>query len=400
MNPAAVLSVPLMSYLFITHAVEFQEFVKKLREEPAIVFDTEFISEGRYYAELCLIQIAAGKLWAIIDPISVGNLDALWELFCDGQREIIVHACRSEMHFCFRAVGKMPPKLFDVQLAAGFLGNDYPAGLTTLLSQYLRVNLKKGETRSVWNKRPLTPQQINYALDDVRHLESLTETLKSRLTDQGRLNWYYEEIETVKLFLQESFQVPRWRNLPKSAGLRPRELAVQREVWFWREEIAKSRNLPTNRILRDDLIVELAKRGISNEPHIAAIRGFQRSDASRIVPEIAAAVERALQLPEQELPAMAKHLSYPQYSVMTQFLFVALCSICKHKGVAQQLAGGPGDVREFIAAELKTLPEGIHPRLLKGWRSQLIGTFLNDLLNGQTAIRLDKRHPEEPLQFS
>jgi ribonuclease D len=183
-----------MSYLSITSALEFREFIKKLRDVPAVVFDTEFISEGRYYSELCLIQIAAGEHLAIIDPISVGNLDALWELFCDGQREVIVHACRSEMDFCFRAVGKMPPKLFDVQLAAGFLGNDYPVGLSTLLSQYLHINLKKGETRSIWNKRPLTPQQVDYALDDVRYLERLAETLKTKLKSEERLDWYYEEI--------------------------------------------------------------------------------------------------------------------------------------------------------------------------------------------------------------
>ncbi|MDR0871813.1 MAG: ribonuclease D [Planctomycetaceae bacterium] len=388
-----------MPYQFITSAAQLRELLEKLRDVPAVVFDTEFISEGRYYPELCLIQIAAGDQSAIIDPLSAGDLDAMWELFCSGKQEIIVHACRSEMEFCYRSVGKMPPNLFDVQLAAGFLGTDYPVGLAALLAHHLGINLKKGETRSTWNKRPLSPQQIDYALDDVRHLEQLAGILKTKLRDKNRLDWYYEEIETVKQHHLECFSIPRWRNLPKSSGLRPRESAIQREIWFWREEIARSRNMPVNRVLRDDLIVELARRGTANPQSIAALRGFQRSDASRIVPEIAAAVERALQLPESELPEMSRHLSYPQYSVMTQFLFVALCLICKRRRIAQQLVGGPGDVREFIAAELKTLPAEIHPRLLHGWRSELVGTFLTDLLNGNAAIHLDKTRPEEPLVF-
>ena len=389
-----------MPHLTITKAVELQSLLDRLQDAPVIAFDTEFISENRYYPQLCLVQIAAGQLLALIDPLSVGNLASLWELFCDGRREIVVHACRSEMDFCYRAIGRMPTRLFDVQLAAGFLGCDYPTGYGTLLEHFLHVDLPKAESRTVWSKRPLTPLQIEYALGDVLYLERLAQTQKKRLEKLGRLQWCEEENERVKQNLQANFEQPRWRNLPKSTRLKPRELAILRELWYWREQIAKSRNTPASRILRDDLVVELARRGTSDAKRISAVRGMQRSDLPRILPEISAAAERGLALPKDELPSMADRLSYPQYSVMSQFLYAALCSKCKQEKISPQLVGGPGDVRELIAAENGTLPAGVAPKLLDGWRAKLIGSFLNDLLCGRKSIRLDRLRPEDPLVFA
>ena len=389
-----------MPHFTITNTVELQDLLDRLQEAPVIAYDTEFISENRYFPQLCLVQIAAGNLLALVDPLSVGNLDPLWELFCDGRREIVVHACRSEMEFCHRAIGRMPSRLFDVQLAAGFLGCDYPTGYGTLLDRFLKVELPKAESRTVWSKRPLTSQQVEYALGDVRYLERLAQTQKKLLTEQGRLDWCNEENDRVKRNLQNDFEQPRWRNLPKTTGLKPRELAILRELWLWREHLARKRNSPASRVLRDDLVVELARRGTSDAKRISAVRGLQRSDLSRILPELSAAVERGLSLSKEELPTVSERLSYPQYSVMAQFLYAALCSKCKQERIAAQLVGGPGDVRELVAAEIGTLPEGIKPKLLGDWRTQLIGSFLSDLLNGRKSIRLDRSKPEDPLVFT
>ncbi|MDR3197510.1 MAG: HRDC domain-containing protein [Planctomycetaceae bacterium] len=388
-----------MSHHYISNSAEFQNLLCQLRDIPVIAYDTEFISENRYYPQLCLIQIAAGEIQALIDPLSVDNLEAFWELLCDDRHEIVVHACRSEMEFCYRAIHRVPSKLFDVQVAAGFLCSDYPAGYGTLLERFLKISLPKAESRTVWNKRPLTALQIEYALGDVHYLEQLSQTLQKRLVEKKRIDWYTNEMERIKQFLQNSFATPRWRSLPKISSLKPRELAILREIWFWREGLAQKRNLPSSRILRDDLVVELARRGTSDEKRIAAVRGMQRSDAPRILPEISAAVNRALALPQEEYPLPSNRFTFPQYSVMAQFLYAALCSICQQNNISPHLVGGPGDVRELIAAELGTLPPEIKPRLLAGWRVELVGSLLNDLLNGRTSIRFNCTHPENPLNF-
>ncbi|MDR1963749.1 MAG: HRDC domain-containing protein [Planctomycetaceae bacterium] len=388
-----------MSHHYISNAIELRNLVSQLKDIPVIAYDTEFISEDRYYPQLCLVQVAAGKIQALIDPLSVGNLDAFWELLCDGQHKIVVHACRSEMEFCYRAIHRLPAKLFDVQVAAGFLCHDYPSGYGTLLERFLKISLPKAESRTVWNKRPLTSLQVEYALGDVDHLEKLSETLQTQLVANKRLHWYTEEMERIKQFLQTSFETPRWRSLPKIAGLKPRELVILREVWFWRENIAKKRNMPASRVLRDDLVVELARRGTSDEKRIAAVRGLQRSDASKILPEISAAVSRALAMPQEEWPPPSDRYSFPQYSVISQILYAALCSICKQNTISPILVGGPGDVRELVAAELGTLPPEIKPRLWEGWRAELVGSLLDDLLNGRIAIQLKRNNPENPLFF-
>ena len=386
-----------MAHLTVSTPKELHELCRRLQSAEAIAYDTEFISEGKYQPELCLIQIAAEGLLALVDPLAIPNLTPLWKLFCDGKREIIVHACRSEMEFCHRSIGRMPQKLFDVQVASGFVGNEYPLGFTSLLRQFLHVSLRKTETRTTWNQRPLTPLQIEYALDDVRYLEALRRGIKTQLAEQERLDWYYEEIEQVKQQLMTYFETPQWRSLPKISSLPPRELAILRELWLWREEWARQRNIPPSRMFRDDLLVELSRRRTSDEKRIAALRGMQRQDLGRLLPDIVLAVTRGLELPEQDLPIPLLRTSYPQYTVLTQVLYAVLGAICKRNRIAPLLVGTPNDIREWIASELGTLPESVTPRLATGWRSQLVGSLLFDLLHGQKTLQINYNSADEPL---
>jgi ribonuclease D len=386
-----------MAHLTVSTPKELLELCDRLQSAEWIAYDTEFIGEGKFQPELCLVQIAAEGLLALVDPLAVHDLSPLWELFCDGQREIIVHACRSEMEFCHRSIGKMPPLLFDVQVAAGFVGNEYPMAFSSLLQHFLRVPLRKTESRTTWNQRPLTPIQVEYALDDVRYLEALRRVIKTQLAEQKRTDWYYEEIDHVKNRLQHYFTTPPWQSLPKISNLPPRELAILRELWFWRNKSAEHKNIPSGRMFRDDLIVELARRRTNDEKRIAAVRGMQRQDLSRILPEIVAAINRGLTMPEHELPIPLLRTSYPQYTVLSQVLYAVLGSICKRNRIAPLLVGSPNDIRELIAAELGTLPESVSPRLASGWRTNLMGTLLFDLLHGRKTLQINHNSADEPL---
>jgi ribonuclease D len=386
-----------MPHFTVSTPAELHELCSRLRTAETIAYDTEFISEGRYEPELCLVQIAADGILALVDPFSIPDLTPLWKLFCDGKREMIVHACRSEMEFCHRSIGKLPPKLFDVQVAAGFVGNDYPLGFASLLHKFLHVTLRKTESRTAWNQRPLTPLQIEYALDDVRYLDALRRGILTQLTEQRRCGWYDEEIEHVKKQLQNHFETPHWRSLPKISGLKPRELAILRELWFWRETMARQRNIPSSRMFRDDLLVELSRRRTNDAKRIAALRGMQRQDLARILPDIVLAISKGLDLPEHELPVPLLRTSYPQYTVLSQILYAVLGSICKQNKIAPLLVGSPNDTREWIAAELGTLPEDAVPRLSRGWRAELIGKLLADLLHGRKTLQLNHTSADEPL---
>lgn len=386
-----------MTHLTITTPNELNALLKEMRRSPWVALDTEFISEGRYESELCLVQIAMEGRLALIDPLTVGDLRPFWETLCEDIDEVLVHACRSEMEFCFRAIGRIPDSFFDVQLAAGFVGIDYPSGFRTLLDRLLRLDLPKAEARTDWLRRPLSHLQVEYALGDVRHLRTMAGILKRRLKELDRLDWYDEENATVVERLSQDFRTPRWRNTAKSGKLKPRELAVVRELWMLRDRLAKRANQLPARILRDDLIVELARKGSADPKRIASIRGLP--GGRRMFEDIVEAIRAAHALSPEMWPKPSPRLSYPQYTVAVQFLATALTLLCKREQIAPGLVGGPNDIREFVAETYGTLDRDCVPRLRMGWRSELVGELLDDLLTGRTAIRLSDDNPEQPLEF-
>jgi len=388
-----------MSYFHVTTPEQLNRLLEHIHPSAWVGFDTEFISEGRYQSQLCLVQIAYDQGLAIIDPTTISDLKPFWNILCDGRREVIVHSGRNELEFCYRAIHKLPEWFFDVQVAAGFVGMEYPLGFRELMEKFLGVRVSKGETRTDWLKRPLSPRQIDYALNDVRYLFELTKILRKKLKEKCRFDWFHGESIQTTYRLQREMEIPRWRNTAKCSTLPPRQQAIVRELWFWRDRVAKKYNQISARILRDDLIVEIAKLESSEIDRIESIRGLSRPDLARQYGDLKKAVDRALVLDRSELPELGERQSYPQYAVMVQFLYTAFNMTCKKNGFSTQLVGTHLDVRELVAHLYKTLPEGIVPRLTRGWRSQLVGMLLEDLVNGKLCMRLNRNDPDEPIEF-
>src|SRR5262245_8105461 len=165
---------------------------------PAVGFDTEFVGEQTYHPNLCLVQVAAPHRLFLIDPFSVGPLDAFWKLIVDPARVVVVHAGREEVRLCQLWGGEPPGNLFDLQIAAGLVGLPYPLGHGALVNQVLRIQIAKGETLTEWRVRPLTKEQVRYAFDDVRYLLSVWQKLRHRLGSLGRLEWAAEEFARLK----------------------------------------------------------------------------------------------------------------------------------------------------------------------------------------------------------
>ncbi len=173
--------------------------LRYLAKCPVIGFDTEFVGEETYHPSLCLVQVATPTRLVLIDPLSAGPLDAFWQLIVDPARVVVVHAGREEVRLCRLWSGQPPGNLFDLQLAAGLAGLVYPLGHGALVNQVLGVRLAKGETLTEWRRRPLTPEQIRYAFDDVRFLLAAWEKLTARLNKLGRLAWAREEFARLAL---------------------------------------------------------------------------------------------------------------------------------------------------------------------------------------------------------
>ena len=388
-----------MPHQNITTDRQLHEYCEQLSHSRQIAFDTEFVSERTYRPVLCLVQVIADGQVALIDPLAIKNMRPFWEALARPGHETVVHAGRGEVEFCLHAVARPPAAMFDVQIAAGLAGVEYPAGYGTLISKILGLAPNKEETRTDWRRRPLTSRQIQYALDDIRHLPAIRDALHARLTELKRLDWLREEMAGWLEEIQWALSQERWRRVSGNSGLNSRSLAIVRELWRWREAEAERRNCPPRRVLRDDLLVELAKRQTAELKRVQAVRGLDRGDLRHQLPKIAEAIRRGLELSAQECPASLRHEHMPQLSVLGQFLFSALGSICRQAHLAPALVGTPNDVRDLIAYRTEAAAGGRPPRLAQGWRAEVIGHVFDDLLAGKIALRIGDPTSEYPLVF-
>jgi ribonuclease D len=293
------------------------------------------------------------------------------------------------MGFILHAIKARPAELFDVQVAAGLVDHDYPAGYAAIVRRFLNLPTNKGETRTDWRQRPLTQAQLEYAVDDVRHLERLWRKLEDRLGALGRTAWMEEEMATWQDDVEESFVRKRWRRVSGLNGLSRRELAI-----------AEQRDMPPRRVLRDDLIVELCKRKSADERQISAVRGMQRSDLRHILRGLSEAIARGLDLPEADCPGGERHRAPPpQLAMLGQFLATAVAGLCRQMNLAPALVGTSSDMKDLLAHKLGYREEDADrvPVLASGWRKQVVGDVVDDLLSGRAALRIGDVRAHDPL---
>ncbi len=387
-------------YDLITTESQLGALVERLAAHSHVAFDTEFVSEHTYRSQLCLIQVAAPDTLAVIDTLKVRELDPFWRLLTEPGRTTVVHAGREEMGFILQAIKARPSSLFDVQVASGLVDHDYPAGYASIVRRFLNLPTNKGETRTDWRQRPLTPAQLEYALDDVRHLEKLWKKLEGKLATSGRTAWMQDEMQSWQNDVEESFIRKRWRRVSGLSGLSRRELAIARELWHWRDSVAESRDMPPKRVLRDDLLVELCKRKSADERQISAIRGMQRSDLRHILRGLSEAIQRGLELPDEECPGGEKHRAPPpQLAVLGQFLATAIAGVCRQMHLAPALVGTSSDMRDLLAYKLGYWDDDDDraPLLASGWRAEVVGSLVDDLLSGKASLRIGDVRSHDPL---
>jgi ribonuclease D len=390
-----------VSHLTITSPAQLASFCEELSRADRIGFDTEFVSEDTFRPELCLIQVATKDRLAVIDPYRAGKLSEFWRTLADGRHTTIVHAAREEVNFSLLDGDRPPANLFDIQLAAGFCSNEYPSSYGGVVSKFLDRTPAKGEQRTDWRRRPLTEAQIDYALEDVRYLLPLHTELERQLKKYNRAEWFTDESATWLRDLRESRDRPRWRKVSGIGNLAGRSLAIVRELWMWRQAEAERRDVPPRRILRDDLIVELAKRKSDQPDKIKAIRGMQIAGGRQVMDQLAECIHRGLEAPLDEFSHGRRESMPSQLNLLGQFLSPALSSICRSANVATSLAGTAGDVRDLIAYRLEfgTWGDAPPPLLATGWRAELVGHLIEDLLAGRKSIRIDNPLSEQPLAF-
>lgn len=388
-----------LDYESIQTDQELADLCDRIADAPAIAFDTEFVSEDRYRPELCLIQVAAGNVLAVIDPYAVSSTEPFWDLLVDPLRTVIAHAAREETRFCYRYTNRPIAGLFDTQLAAGFVGLEYPLSLGNLVSRLLGKSLAKGESRTNWRHRPLSSEQLRYAIQDVTDLQEMHQQLLGMVEKWGRTDWLKQETAARQDKVIKHESTENWRRVSGCSGLAARQMEIVRHLWRWRDRRAEELDRPAKRVMRDDLIVELARRGTSNLKRIRSVRGMEWRGYVDLHEEIAAAIQAALEVPDDQLPRRTRQNRTSISPMLSQFLATSMACISRQNKLAPSIVGNADDVKDVLAYELNKKTADELPALMQGWRGEIIGKTFRRLLSGEAAIRVANVRKEQPLEF-
>ena len=358
--------------------------------------DTEFMSEGRYRALLCLVQLAVddpsapgGVRILIIDAIK-GDDDPtpLAELLADPDIEVALHAGRQDVAILRRVWETDVVNVFDTQVAAGFAGASAQAGYGNLLSAMLGRRVGKTASYTRWDARPLTAEQLDYAAEDVAHLLELTDEIQRRLRESKRLEWAREECRRLESATDERDPDTVWERLPRVGQLDPRARAVAKALAAWRERTASGEDRPVGSVLADAALVEVAKRRPANTGALEQIRGIHPSTIRRRGEGILAAIERGLE--ESPIPRDERRgVSEPGDAPLIALAEALLRARALEAGLAYELIASRSELDLIVAAARRGDPEP-SVRTLEGWRRELVGADLRDLLAGRSAVAVGR----------
>ncbi len=366
------------------------------RERGRLGIDTEFMSEGRYRALLCLVQIAVddpdvpgASRTLLIDPLTDVDVAPLAALLSDPDVEIVLHAGRQDVAILRRAWSCAPVNIFDTQISAGFAGESAQSGYGNLIGSVLGRSVGKTASYTRWDARPLTGEQLSYAAEDVVHLLELADRLKERLRETGRLEWALEECRRLEAATDERDPDTAWERLPRVGQLDPRSRAVARELAAWRERTASQEDRPVGSVLADPPLVELAKRQPHSLAAIEQIRGVHRSGIKRrgeAILQAIAAGQQAEPIPREE----RRWRNEPADAPLIALSEALLRSRAMEAGLAYELIASRSELEQIVSAARRAAPEP-EVRTLTGWRRELVGDDLRDLLEGRTAVSVGDR---------
>lgn len=360
---------------------DLHALVAILAEEPAFALDTEFHRERTYWPQLALVQVAWSGGIALVDPLAV-DVSPMRPLFESGAI-VVLHAADQDVEILERSLGAVPVRMFDTQVAAGFLGHS-SASLGSLASTFLSIELSKGDRLTDWLQRPLTSDQRVYAAADVAHLLELKDILTAELEARGRLAWVEDECRTL-IEQRRRAQDPAtaWWRIKEARQLRGRARGVAQEVAAWRERRAMELDRPPRSVLPDLGVVGVANRPPKSASALGSIRGLEgRRPSGAAAEELIAAVERGLALPQNEL--RLPHVEEVDRGLRPAVGLVSawVSQLARDLLIDAALLA----TRSDLEALLRNDPEA---RLAHGWRAELVGLPVKRLVAGEAALAFE-----------
>jgi ribonuclease D len=370
---------------------DLQGLTRAARRSGRIAMDTEFVGEGRYRTLLCLIQLAvaegaAGERIELLDPLQEDfDRAPLARVLADPEVAVVVHAGRQDIALIKRYLGAEVRNVFDTQVAAGFVGMQAQASYDTLLTQVLGIRVSKSASFTRWDTRPLSTEQLAYAREDVAHLLELADELEARLEQSGRLEWAREECEPLQEADDERDLERVFVRLPRVRSLSESSQMVARELVRWREQLAQRQDRPVQTVLSDAALVEVAKRKPSSVSRLEQVRGVNPASMRGRGKDLLEAVRRGRERPLRPLePSERPAVPDPDDAPLIALAEALVRSRAREAELAYELLATKADLQAIVGATRGG--EQADVRTLRGWRRELVGDELLELLAGRISL--------------
>ena len=371
------------------------QIAERAAEHARLAIDTEFVSERRYQAQLCLVQVAVpdadspdGVHTEVLDPLDERtSMDhrPLAAVLADPSIEVVMHAGRQDVAILRRTWSTEITNVFDTQVAAGFLGFGSQEGYESLVRNVLGVSLRGGEGFTRWDKRPLTARQLSYAADDARSLLALGEALERQLAHRGRLEWAREECRALEVSDDERSPERAYDRLPKVDRLDEGGRAAARRLCQWRERLAREVDRPPSYVVPDQALVELARRRPADRAALEQIRGLPQQTLHRRGAELVEQIRRSSgEQPPPRPPAA------PRRDPAEAPLVSLAQAVARHRsaafGIAPELIATQSELVALVSAVRRGKDNAPEVRTLHGWRRELVGEELSELIAGRRCV--------------
>jgi len=370
----------------ITTTSELASACARLEKHPVITVDTEFLRETTYYPLLCVVQMASPDEAIVIDALAEGiDLKCFFELMANEKVLKVFHAARQDIEIVWHLANIVPHPIFDTQVAAMVLGYGDSIAYDQLVERITGHRPDKTHRFTDWSRRPLTREQVHYAVSDVTHLRDVFTALDADLRKRRRNDWVSEEMDVLTSPRTYDFHPERaWERL-KTRVRKPRELAILMEVAAWREQEAQSRDVPRSRVLKDDAVGDIVTHAPTSLEKLATLRSLPKGfDRSKWGTEIIAAVQRGLERDPATLPKLEKPRNNSNGTAIVELLKVLLRMTSERHAVASKVIATVDDL-EQIAADDKADVAALH-----GWRRELFGEAALSLKHGRLALAIER----------
>ena len=374
-------------YQVITTTDDLLQYIESIKHCQWLALDTEFIRERTYYPKLCLVQIAAHNTnnelqLACIDPLVIDDISALLTLLNNTNIIKVLHAAHQDLEIFNTLSGQVPHPIFDTQPAASVLGYGDHMGYARLMQQVLDVDLDKSQSRTNWAARPLKKAQLEYAIDDVRYLAQAYPIIRDKLISQQRLNWLDHDFNHfTDPNLYATNPTLRWKRVKGLQILTRQQLAILRELAAWREQLAEKKDLPRKWLLKDEILLDLARQQPNSEEDIADMRGINAPKMKKYYKTWLECIAKGLAVPLSECP----EISYRKKPSTTQdkVIDVLMTALNIH---AHELGITPAVIT--TRKKITTMVLEKNPVLSNDWRGALINPLFNDILNSKKIIAI------------